>query len=334
MGLGVHNFHDSQNAVVPSCIFNNRPSFWGLIYPFIEQNALYEILGSKHDSTVATRKAPLLGNSTTNTGQWFVRTLVEEERKAFGSVTIYKCPTRRSGEKYIAAAPEGSSNDNGFGPRGDYAIVSSQNSNGVSTGITAQWLQQVSLYGGDDVHISGRNSSPFRVSTVTWNDGTSHGSDKNGCRYLASWKPRDTFAWWQDGLSNQLIVGEKFIPQELIDYPVSTYLDSFMHLQWDGGYLNPQSDYFNANIARIIDESQACIKRSPNDIAGPEAWGKSVNDNPPNIDYREAVFGGIHPGVGQFLIGDGSVSSISVSVSQNILAALAKVNDGATASLP
>jgi prepilin-type N-terminal cleavage/methylation domain-containing protein len=46
LALAVHNFHDTRNALPPSAIFNHRPSFWGLIYPYIEQQSLYDLLGT------------------------------------------------------------------------------------------------------------------------------------------------------------------------------------------------------------------------------------------------------------------------------------------------
>ncbi|MDR1959548.1 MAG: DUF1559 domain-containing protein, partial [Planctomycetaceae bacterium] len=90
IGLAVHNFHDSYNKLPPSSIFNQRPSFWALIYPYIEQQALYDILatvGNNPANPNAANKAPLVfnGTSATNTPAWFNAGLNDEQRKAFGS---------------------------------------------------------------------------------------------------------------------------------------------------------------------------------------------------------------------------------------------------------
>jgi hypothetical protein len=45
-------------------------------------------------------------------------------------------------------------------------------------------------------------------------------------------------------------------------------------------------------------------------------------------------FGGIHPGICQFAMGDGSVRSISNSVNQQLLVWLTHVSDGNSVSLP
>jgi prepilin-type N-terminal cleavage/methylation domain-containing protein len=57
IGIAVHIFHNSHNAVVPSCVFNSGPTFFGLIYPYIEQPVLYEMLNTIPEN--ATNKAPL-----------------------------------------------------------------------------------------------------------------------------------------------------------------------------------------------------------------------------------------------------------------------------------
>ncbi|MDR1958015.1 MAG: DUF1559 domain-containing protein, partial [Planctomycetaceae bacterium] len=77
----------------------------------------------------------------------------------------------------------------------------------------------------------------------------------------------------------------------------------------------------------------ACIKRSPNDIP-PGAETKLNADDGEIINHEHAVFGGIHPGVGQFAFGDGSVQAISATVSFDVLHYLARVDDGQAVSLP
>ncbi|MDR2115151.1 MAG: hypothetical protein LBP87_02095, partial [Planctomycetaceae bacterium] len=74
-------------------------------------------------------------------------------------------------------------------------------------------------------------------------------------------------------------------------------------------------------IARPIYGTLASIKRSPYDYGG----GNIVNDG---------VFGGTHPGVCQFLLGDGTVHTIPSSAGGDIIEKLAIVNDGGTVEIP
>ncbi|MDR2704474.1 MAG: DUF1559 domain-containing protein, partial [Planctomycetaceae bacterium] len=44
-GLGIHNFHDTKSGLPPTMIFYpGRLSFWGLLYPYVEQQSLYDKL--------------------------------------------------------------------------------------------------------------------------------------------------------------------------------------------------------------------------------------------------------------------------------------------------
>ncbi|MDR2704850.1 MAG: hypothetical protein LBC02_03640 [Planctomycetaceae bacterium] len=53
-----------------------------------------------------------------------------------------------------------------------------------------------------------------------------------------------------------------------------------------------------------------------------------------DIPWNHAVFGGIHVGITQFVIGDASVRSINSNMNWETLYFLAKANDGNAATLP
>ncbi|MDR3198420.1 MAG: DUF1559 domain-containing protein [Planctomycetaceae bacterium] len=343
IGLAVHMFHDSHNAVVPSCVFNSRPTFFGLIYPYIEQPTLYEMLNTIPEN--ATNKAPLVFDnvSAVNTGRWFKNALTSEQQKAFGSVPIYKCPSRRSGVCFTLV--QNLSNTNGVGPRSDYAIVTSYNN---LTAHGNQWSRQVSVYGpannAKNIYFDdGLNVSPIRVSILKWGDtsnrtptntGSALGNDGTDAQCAVGWEPRDSFTWWQDGTSNQAIVGEKFIPVDIINKEPTILYEA----QWDGSYLNPNANPMNFNFARPLYRNWCSIKRSLHDFDGHYTnhlgninAGTTENNN---INFEEATFGGIHPGLGVFLLGDGSVRNLSSSTSYDMIYYLGKVNDGEVISLP
>ncbi|MDR2763231.1 MAG: DUF1559 domain-containing protein, partial [Planctomycetaceae bacterium] len=340
IGLAIHNFHDASNSLPPSTIFSHKPSFWGLIYPYIEQQSLYDVLGTIDVGT--TNKAPLIvnGTSATNTGGWFVNGLTgvhEPLRAAFGSVSLYKCPTRRSGVRYVDNSPGigTGTNNNNNGPRGDYAIVSSFDPATPTAPNYGNWFDQVSVYGNNDSNPNNllqRNSSPIRVSVVTWASNAAAatpavpvGHENEDKRFITSWQPRDTFSWWIDGTSNQIVVGEKFIPAKLVDKVPESLKES----QWDGGNLNTNFTHGNMNTARGIYSLLPSIKRSPYDILDTEFYGSAGN----NANIQHAVFGGIHPSVANFLFGDGSIRGISPNVNWATIHSLGKVNDGGVVSL-
>ncbi|MDR2171491.1 MAG: DUF1559 domain-containing protein [Planctomycetaceae bacterium] len=336
IGIAIHTFHSANNAVPPSTIFSHKPSFWGLIYPYIEQQNLYKALENIDiDTDPAVNKfAPLTtnGNNVTNTGEWFVDGLTgsnEHLRAAFGSVSIYKCPTRRSGVRFVDnehLAADGSPNRHNNGPRGDYAIISSFDPSNAASPTYSNWFNQVSLYGnasGANFFIN-RNTSPIRVSVVTWRQGVSGlGSTNTDKRHITNWRPRDTFSWWRDGTSNQIVVGEKFIPTSLIDKFPSLLKEA----QWDGGNLNTNAAHANINVARGIYLLLPSIKRSSNDVPDTDLYTSN------NAKFEHAVFGGIHPATAIFLFGDGSVRGISPNINWTTIYRLGKVNDGKSVSI-
>jgi hypothetical protein len=327
IGIAVHNFHDINNGLPPSAIYNQKPTFWAFIYPYIEQQSLYDAMSSIDVN--ATNKAPFItnGTSATNTGGWFINALkgdYEPLRRAFGSVPIYHCPSHRNGASYVENSPV---NDNNNGPRGDYAIVSIFNPKTESTNINANWFNQVSKFGDGSTSnfLLSRNSSPFRISNVQWKSGTTldAGGDADK-KNIVGYSFRDSFSHWRDGLSNQLCVGEKFIPSSLIDKPPVEQFE----VQWDGGVINCNATHASMNSARGIYYTQSCIKRSPYDIPDDEISGSGGNAN-----VLHAVFGGTHPGICNFLLGDGSVRGISATINWTTLWQLGKVDDGNAASL-
>ena len=101
-----------------------------------------------------------------------------------------------------------------------------------------------------------------------------------------------TFTDCRDGLSNTVLVGEKHIPE-----------GKFGIVSYDGSTYN--GDHGSA--------------RRPAGISAPLAKG------PRDTGYR---FGSYHPGVCNFVLGDGSVRSIAVSIDATTLNRLADRSDG------
>ncbi len=192
LGIAIHNFHDSLNGLPPNCVgadwsvtysaagaqdsIVSRVTFWGVLYPFIEQTQLY--------NTLTTKLGTDLGTPTT--GGTFWNTLSEQERKSFNSVPGYFCPSRRTIPNPYGLSATGAQDGGYRGPQGDYAFI-----HGCQQQTWKDWA-----YIGDDPATQFYKAGPFRVALPT---------QRNG------WTPRDTFARMADGTSNQIVVGEKWI---------------------------------------------------------------------------------------------------------------------------
>jgi hypothetical protein len=135
-------------------------------------------------------------------------------------------------------------------------------------------------------------------------------------------------AWWQDGTSNQIIIGEKHIPAGKVGGTESGGVTG------DISYLCFGGDYSSMGGLRVI-------------VCGVDSYGVNVvaplrrpQDfvNTTSIIFEEtnsgASFGSWHAGICNFLIGDGSVRPIAVTTPTTILGAIAIVNDGQPVSVP
>ncbi|MDR2440239.1 MAG: DUF1559 domain-containing protein, partial [Planctomycetaceae bacterium] len=270
------------------------------------------------------------GQSTTSTATWFGNAVVSDElRKGFASVPLYRCPTRRKPGTFLTTGAA-----QNMGPRGDYAIAFVHIPDSASSTVDNNWFTQNSRFGkkiGTTSHPAwylDRNRSPFRVARLTWKAGESPtdtfwGYDNDDRKFITSWESRDSMTWWRDGTSNQLIIGEKFIPLDLIDKEGISGSDA----QWDGGVINTNVTHAAMNTGRAIARTQACIKQSSKDIPATEITSGT------NANTAHAVFGGIHPGgTANFLLGDGSVHTFTSSTSWAIIHQLGHVNDGEAVS--
>jgi prepilin-type N-terminal cleavage/methylation domain-containing protein len=160
LGLAVHNFHDVQRFSPPvhtggrNSNSEDRYGTWFVvILPFIEQQALFEQFDlSKQWSEAPNPAAAALPAA---------------------SLSVYQCPSRRSGVNMSDAEPQ-------VGATGDYAASSVADAN-----YQHQFQSQSVLHG------AMIGSGPERQVT--------------------RWKGRIGFAAITDGLSNTLLAGEKHV---------------------------------------------------------------------------------------------------------------------------
>ena len=318
IGLAVHNFHDTRQGLPPSVITSarggtanaldrGRPSFHILLLPYLEQTALWEELLFLSDN---------LDNETQ--GTFWDTTLSETSKKGFGSIPLFKCPTRRSGYAYMDSTSDASGwsgNDYPYGPRVDYVIPNSRRAPGdpedlYEHGSTWEWH--------NPAHLDFQRG-PFRLALIE-ND------------LPRNWKPRDAMSWWQDGTSNQFIFAEKHIPAAALEKCQSTGGPSgtASNYYWDCGIGFAGGSWREPHVAR------AATSRNPisdGDIGGRQVIARQPN-HAENSNPDNGAFGSWHPGSCFFLVGDGSVRSVPVTTLSLLVARLVDVGDGYTVEIP
>ena len=329
IGIAVHNFHDSKMGLPPICIGMGRASLLVTIMPYCEQPGAYDLLSTRPSNTDANG----LGYYW-DRGRWGINgengtsNLTRQDKNAICSITYYRCPTRRGGGVQEAAMDSNdtglSSANNGFpGPTGDYLPVVTQPATAISywwffgrnyTGTYEYPSSSGTFY--PNVKAIEDQNGPFRVALLETEPANFNNDTYNiNFRY---WQPRDTFARIADGLSNQFLIGEKQIHMAFLNKCNTAGASATNHgVRWDCGWLWPG----DVAVARVITTSYG-LARDPMGMNGDPTYG------------RDSHFGSAHPDLCQFLLGDGSVRAVSVSVSPTILAAYGRVDDGVTVSLP
>jgi len=294
IGLAIHNFHDSQRGLPPLLIDGARVSFFCLIYPYIEQQALYDMLSSTAPAGVdmsdlrMTETDDNLVVSSPGSYIWW-SSLTQQQKSAFGSVPIYKCPSRRSsGAAYHDTGTHGRRPP---GPQSDYAACA-DNAHGYYW-----WFEMVNSRGGSPP-LASAFPIPLRMANVTYGTYDTMPAGFTDTMRVVTWSPRDTFSWWQGGTSNQIVVGEKHI--QLGKIGDCDWSDG---CGWDCSYMTA---YYGTQTS-LFRYTRDFISR-PNDAS----------------DWRH---GSWHPGVCNFVIGDGSVHGLSVTTPDSVLLRLVDNNN-------
>ena len=300
IGLAVHNFHDTQHGLPPITIFATKGSMFCFIYPYIEQQSLYNML--------TETGAPLNLPNSISSDQW-TADLPAEQRRALEGVSIYRCPSRaRAGFAEQDLEQTGNNQKAGCGPRCDYVVP--------VTKPTESWWPRFCILATASGQRVNDFQGPLRIASLQFQTGFD-GSAENQHDRVTDWNVRDDMSWWQDGTSNQIVVGEKFIPNWALGG------DKLIPKRWDGGHFSPWPANQVHNVGRFVHEDYIVMPRGPNDSRIAE------NAEPgANVNQGHYSFGSHHPGVCQFVFGDGSVRALSVTTSTTILWNLARVNDG------
>ncbi|MDO5579617.1 MAG: DUF1559 domain-containing protein [Planctomycetia bacterium] len=299
IGIGIHNFHDTRNGLPPAMITVYRPTLFPILFPYIERQNLWDVIQNSVD------KGGRTGSKVSVTGcDWWdwAGTLTSEQKEGFGRVSTYHCPSISRDLPAMTTQVLSLNKNYSAGPQMDYAMVAHPANNG-------KWWE----FSINNIETAKKTNSPFRMAESEYLTDSNFDS-------VSYWNPRDTFAWWQDGTSNQLCIGEKHFTR---NYRPGDAKDG--DNKGDGSYMMTYRGGMNVcSVARTFYDVR---------------WGGEVpictRDQEVTSTF-EAVdfFGETHPGTCNFLLGDGSVRGISTTTSAAILCALANVCDGKTVTLP
>jgi hypothetical protein len=329
IGLAVHNFHDTQTVLPPLLVFDQDLPIYVLLYPYLEKASLYETFTAMRAANAGYTN--WTGGYATN---WF-NSLSEENKRAH-SVNTYLCPSRRAGTAYSSMRFTGANGGDPAsatggkyltGPRNDYIAVCAKTKEDY-------WFRFTIFYDVDDASQSTQTwfRSPFRLPNIQWSGGVT-GSATADRTKIINWTPGFDMSLWQDGSSNQVLFGEKYIPIAALNNE-----EVFSNVAWDGAYTAIMND---SNGWKIHRESGKLplMGRSPSDLADymrvkdPSANPDHAMPNNGNT-WGRFGFGSNHAGICQFVLGDSSVRSFPVTVDAELLYFWADVQDGNTVSLP
>jgi hypothetical protein len=314
IGIAIHTFHDAKNGVMPACIGAapgspsgerwKRLAFFPFLYPYMEQPSLYELYANEDFDS---RK----GFNVYYINKWWNH-LTDDERKQHSSVPFAICPSR--GRSSRTADSGNTTDDTGegagtmvSGPVTDYAIVISF----ITDSTTELWWAMGNM---DPINIS-YHRGPFRQVILTGTDGN-------------TWQPRDNFARFSDGMSNQLLFGEKHIPWGMVGKCINdVWAPGYESLECGDCSFLVTTEYRAISSARIV-------RHTTNHTTGSEIPGIVDLSIQGNVSPRAAAFGGVHNGICNFLLGDGSIHGIPTTIAPNMLAKLGTVDDGEPVTLP
>jgi prepilin-type N-terminal cleavage/methylation domain-containing protein len=288
IGLAVHAYHDVAKSLPPDRIANDWATWAVLILPYLEQGPAFR--------------------------RWDLTRRYAEQPGPVGSaadprpvdVPVYFCPSRRSpgalSVSYTLTTGAGPTLTAPPGGIGDYASVAGTANNDGALRVS----QPSGTVNG--VAVSG--TGPFNNSGP-------------GARIL-SFRSKTNLLSITDGTSNTLLIGEKYIrpnslegkneDRSIYDSGNANNFRRFIGRDLVGKPTSPPN--FNPTAAPHPLISDPTLKQDPTDPAS----GLVIPLN--------QCFGSPHPGVCQFVFGDGSVRPVPVSTPIDVLTFLGLPSDG------
>ena len=205
------------------------------------------------------------------------------------SIQGFLCPSRRVG----IAKSQANNNSGGRGPSSDYAVVVAP---GTPAAMTTFWQ-----------HYKQSQAAAQRGMLAP----TRNYNSANTPNYNWIAQCNVTFSSVTDGLSNTLCIGEKCLRTG----ELTRCCGGSVNEGADGGVFYDEGNWGEYDIGRNI-YWPMCNGPSPN--IAPNNGNASANFG----------FGSWHPGISQFVLGDGAVRQVTNTISQATLNALGQRDDG------
>jgi prepilin-type N-terminal cleavage/methylation domain-containing protein len=101
IGLAVHNFHDSQNALPPICLFADRPTFHMFLFPYIEAPSVYSALD---EINIFGKCKVASGDDTTIPMSRGTNVCIDDTLKVQMAIPPYTCPASHVFDHNAAAS--------------------------------------------------------------------------------------------------------------------------------------------------------------------------------------------------------------------------------------
>jgi hypothetical protein len=269
IGLAIHGFHDTRNALPPDRIANDWITWAVLILPHMEQDNAYRLWDTTR--RYASQVPPIgSGNDP-----------------APRNIKSFFCPSRRAGNifsvRYTLTLATGEELVVRPGGLSDYASVGGNfnNRGSLRIGIPTGTIDGRPASGNDAFNNSGSNA------------------------FVLNWQSQMTFASITDGLSNTPFVGEKHVRPNSME-----------------GRAEDRSVYDSGNGNNF----RRFMGRQTN--MTPPVDRFLVRDPLQQDDVSNSWFGSRHPGICQFVFGDGSVRPVKTNTSLEVLTMLGQPNDG------
>ena len=325
IGLAVQNFHDTKKGVVPMLVFQGATASWiPLLFPYMEMDNLYQDMFSGSDGYAR------------NMNSWWTGMSDTDKSRTAAAFTGFFCPSRRSV----------SDGWNQSGPCTDY-IVPMYHVSEVSAYDTATGMAnggQGAAPGGwrlMGTYVARHYWGPVRVARF-YKDSTAESGLIPGVGGtlpdINKWTCRDDFTWWKDGLSNQILVGEKFIPAPYLGkgYVGRNYGTHEGRAGWSDGSAVNADTFGSFRYIKFDLQTNPAAFSGPDDTDELHGPGNGTSPEWGTVEqqYRYG-FGSWHPGVVMFLLGDGAVRAFPQSTDKDrVLGPLTHVRDGRTVAMP
>jgi hypothetical protein len=293
--------------------------------------------------------------------QWLLA--LPEEQQKFFSISTYLCPSRHSGQDGIAfpPVPVNDSPTDG-GARSDYIMPSvvrgaedgvgaavngevPANKAFSSTGDCNKWCDITSSR--CDQVGRGRRQNPFThilVTSAIADAGSNCNNTANATRDLntygcgggyprvLSWESSNNLSALADGTSNQILLGEKHVPSWAVGK------NDAVSLAWDSNFLSqnpPAAALYCGNLSQYLGSTGAAVVHFASGPGDPATSTKVDRISSPYVDGgANRCWGSAHTSVVNFLIGDGSVHTLSITTNGETMYRLGDVSDGNPVTMP